>query len=45
MVRPDALTLENDGTPWRRTYDRVSGGDGDPPSTDFKLHHRSVPEA
>ena len=39
VMRPDALTLENDSAPRRRAYDCVPGGDRYPPATDFELHH------
>jgi hypothetical protein len=44
VMRPHALTLEDDGTPRRRAYDRISGGDWDPSATDLELHHGSDSE-
>ena len=37
VMRPHALTLEDDGTPRRRAYDRISGGDWDPSATDLQI--------
>jgi hypothetical protein len=44
VLRPDTLTLEDDGTPRRGAYDGISGGDRYASATDFELHHGSDPK-